>query len=187
MPSRRKKYNAPVAYYVHANNVGVHISNKYTAILIFDLFVANAKGNDIIEMKCIYPPTMWPSWSRTHIISLLNGCWHESTVARYVYKNNKLVEVLDYTKSNYKTDNYDRHAYYSHNVLSQGEKQTLNYILSTPEILKLIIQSPTAMSARLAIKYLSSTGDNAIPLSHVVPCWKFLRLQHERQKRGSDY
>jgi len=183
MPSRRKKYNAPVAYYVHANNVGVHISNKYTALLIFELFVSNAKSNDIIEIKCIYPPTMWPSWTRTHIISLLNGCWHESLLARYVFSNGNLASVIDYTKSNHKPDHYEKHACFLHEALTHGEKQTLNYILSTPEILKLVIQSPTAVSAKLAVKYLVSTGNKTIPLSHVVPCWKFLRLQHAGQRR----
>lgn len=184
MPSIRKKYNAPVAYYVHANNVGVHVSNKYTAKLIFELLVINAKGNDIIEMKAILPPTMWPSWSRTHIISLLNGCWHASLIGRYVYKNNKLVDVVDYSKSNYKTDHYERHAEFMHDALSYGEKQTLNYILSTPELFKLIVQSPTAASAKMTMKYLNKIDKTInVPLSHVVTCWKFLRLQHEGQRK----
>jgi hypothetical protein len=186
MPSIRKKYNAPVAYYVHANNVGVHVSNKYTAKLIFELLVINAKGNDIIEMKAILPPTMWPSWSRTHIISLLNGCWHASLIGRYVYKNNKLVEVTDYSRNSYKTDHYERHAEFMHDALSYGEKQTLNYILSTPELFKLIVQSPTAASAKVAMKYLNKIDKtNNVPLSHVVTCWKFLRLQHERQRKNN--
>ncbi len=183
MASHRKKYIAPVAYYVHANNVGVHISNKYTAILIFELFVSKASGNDVVEMKSIFPPNPWPAWSRTHIISLLNGCWYSATLARYVYKDNKLVSVIDYTKTNYKPDHYDRHAEYMHDNLTHGEKQTLNKILSTPELLKLVLQAPTPESAKVAIKYLNTTKTTSIPLMHVVTCWKFLRLQHEKRRR----
>jgi 3-deoxy-D-manno-octulosonic-acid transferase len=73
-----------------------------------------------------------------------------------------------------------------HDALSYGEKQTLNYILSTPELLKLIIQSPTAASAKVAVKYLNKIDKtNNVPLSHVVTCWKFLRLQHERQRKNN--
>jgi hypothetical protein len=183
MASIRKKYNAPVAYYVHINDIGVHISNKYTAILIFELYISQASNNDVIEMKAIYPPTPWPTWSRSHIVSLLNGCWHEITLGKYTFKNGTLIDVIDYTKSNYKPDHYDQHAIHSHNLLSKGEKQTLNKILSTPELLKLIIQSPTSMSAKLAMKYINSVDTTHIPLSHVVPCWKFLRLQRDGQRR----
>lgn len=183
MASHRKKYIAPVAYYVHINNVGVHVSNKYTAILILELFVSGASRNDVVEMKSIFPPNQWPTWSRRHIISLLNGCWYSAILARYVYKDNKLVSVIDYTKSNHKPDHYERHAEFMHDALTQGEKQTLNYILSTPEILKLILQAPTASSARIAMKYINSISSMSIPLTHVVTCWKFLKLQHERRRQ----
>lgn len=188
MSSSRRRYNTPVAYYVSSSTAGVYISNKYTALLIYQIWLEQSIKMQLttqLKIDALLPPTVWPAWSRKHIISLLNGCWHQSSIVKTSIVNGVVVNCKDYSRSKFNADNYELHANVIHKSMSSSESIALNNTIMFPQILKLILRAPSILAAKTALRLdkLSVFPDGSSSTKHLHVVWKFLRLLHEGSKK----
>lgn len=188
MASSRKRYDSPVAYYVGTSTTSVYISNKYTALLIYDLWLNEAieqNKTDSLALHAILPPTPWPTWSRQHIISLLNGCWHKRVIAKHAIVNGSVIKATDYRKNNYKPDNYERTVVLAHTKLSEQESIALNNTMMYPQVLNHVLRSPSPLAAKVAleIEHMATFPDGTSATRYIKPVWNFLKARYG--KKGS--
>lgn len=181
MSNSRKVYNTPVAYRIAKDNDVVYVSNKHTAILVFDNW-ANLCVTQLlsatISIYAVMPPTPWPTWSRRHIISLLNGCWHKSLVAYRKFEDGIPVSVKDFRNVKSWVDNYEYLTESIYETLNVNERAALNNALMYPQILQHILRSPHPSVAILALKIdgLSTYPDGTSSLKHLPKIWKYLKV-----------
>ena len=185
MGSSRRKYDAPVAYLVITDDRQIYISNKYTAILMYELWVDNIMRTGIsctIALYAILPPTPWPTWSRTHIISLLNGCWKRSRIAYAKYANGIPISVFDKTKSAFRLDHYEQHFIIAHSKMTTDEKNALNNTLMYPQVLELVLRSssPIAAKTALIIENMTLFPDGTSATKYIKSVWKYLKYETKK-------
>lgn len=186
MASSRKRYDCPVAYHIGTSTSSVYVSNKYTALLIYDLWLNEAidqKKTDSLTLFSILPPTAWPTWSRQHIISLLNGCWHKRVIAKHVISNGDVVKATDYRKNNYKPDNYERLVITAHTKLTEQELIALNNTMMYPQVLNHILRSPSPLAAKVAleIEHMATFPDGTSATRYIKPVWNFLKARYGKK------
>jgi hypothetical protein len=186
MASSRKRYDCPVAYHVSTNSIGVYVSNKYTALLIYDLWLSDAieqRKTDVLSLFSILPPTPWPTWSRQHIISLLNNCWHKRVLAKHTITDGDVIKATDYRRNNYKPDNYERLVITAHTKLTEQESIALNNTMMYPQVLNHVLRSPSPMAAKIALEIdcMSFFPDGTSATRHIKPVWNFLRAKYGKR------
>ena len=182
MSQSRKKYDAPVAYLLSMNDSFIYVSNKYTAILMYELWtqkIIESQLSTKISVYAIMPPTPWPTWSRTHIIALLNGCWKKVRIAYGVYESGQPVTLVDKTKSVFRADNYEQHAKILHSKMTTSERVALHNTLLYPSVLELILRSPSPMAARTALEIENASyfPDGTSATKYITSVWKYLKYE----------
>jgi hypothetical protein len=156
--------------------------------LIYQLWLEQSiqtKLTTQLKVDALLPPTAWPTWSRKHIISLLNGCWHQTSIVKTSLVDGVVISCKDYSKAKFNADNYELHATVMHSKLSTAESTALNNTLMFPQILKLILRAPSVLAAKTALKLdgMSVFPDGSSSIKHLHVVWKFLRLLHEGSKK----
>lgn len=182
MASSRRKFDAPVAYLLIAGEQYMYVSNKYTTVLMYELWterIVKTQKTCTIAMYAILPPTPWPTWSRTHIISLLNGCWKRTRIAYAKYVDGIPVSVIDKTKTAFRLDHYEQHFMLVHSNMSNDERIALNNTLMYPQVLELVLRSssPIAAKTALIIENMSLFPDGTSAIKYIKSVWKYLKYE----------
>lgn len=188
MSNSRRLYNTPVAYQVSKNDNVVFVSNKHTALLIFDLWCNQSiecNHDAIITMHAVMPPTPWPTWSRRHIISLLNGCWTKSLIAKKVISDGTATAVKDFRHIKSWADNYEYLSMVIYESMSQSERAALNNALMYPQVLAHIMRSFHPSVAMMALKLdgMTKYPDGTSTLKHLPKIWKYLKVDSSAFKK----
>lgn len=181
MSKSRRLYNTPVAYRVSKNDDVVFVSNKHTALLVFDNWSNICIDQQLTAELAIYavmPPTPWPTWSRRHIISLLNGCWHKSLLASKRFENGIAISVKDFRHVKTWVDNYELLSITLYESMHQNERTALNNAMMYPQVLQHILRSPHPAIAAMALKIdgLSRYPDGTSTLKHLPKVWKYIKV-----------
>jgi hypothetical protein len=185
MSKSRKKYDAPVAYLLCMGDSFIYVSNKYTSILMYELWtqkIIESKLSTKISMYAIMPPTPWPTWSRTHIIALLNGCWKKVRIAYGVYDFGQPVTLIDKTKSVFRADNYEQHVKVLHSKMTTTERVALHNTLLYPSVLELVLRSPSPLAAKTAlmIEKIETFPDGSSATKYISSVWKYLKYESKK-------
>jgi len=184
MPTRKRSNYHPVCYIVSGNGHNVTVSNQFVAKIIYRLWIqlsVEKHYSTTVIVNAVMSPNSWSTWSRRHIISLLNGSWKKRLICKASVANGEYKEHMYNTQFKLTGDEYESHAIHTYSTLSQPVAHALNNALMYPNILQLILRAPTALAASVALKvegYL--TWEDGTKITHINNVWEYLHFEVRR-------
>ena len=184
MPTRKRSNYHPVCYVVSGNGHNVAVSNQFVAKIIYQLWIQLSVSKNIattVTIDAYMSPNSWSTWSRRHIIALLNGTWTKRLICKATVANGEYKEHMYNTQIKITGDEYESFAKHTYSKLSKPVAHALNNALMYPNILQLILRAPTALSARVALKvegYLK--WQDGTTINHIDKVWEYLHFEVRR-------
>ncbi len=184
MPTRKRSNYHPVCYVVSGNGHNVAVSNQFVAKIIYQLWIQLSVSKNIattVTIDAYMSPNSWSTWSRRHIIALLNGSWTKRLICKATVANGEYKEHMYNTQIKITGDEYESFAKHTYSQLSKPVAHALNNALMYPNILQLILRAPTALSARVALKvegYLK--WQDGTKIDHIDKVWEYLHFEVRR-------
>ena len=184
MPTRKRSNYHPVCYIVSGNGHNVTVSNQFVAKIIYQLWTqlsVSKKLSTTVVIDALMSPNSWSTWSRKHVISLLNGSWKKRLLCKTTIKDGVHSEVIYNTQIKLTGDEYESFATNTYSNLSKPVAHALNNALMYTNILRLILRAPTALAAQIALKvegYL--TWQDGTKISHIDKVWEYLHFEVRR-------
>ena len=184
MPTRKRSNYHPVCYVVSGNGHSVAVSNQFVAKIIYKLWIQKSVEKNITTAVIIdawMSPNSWSTWSRKHIIALLNGSWKKRLICKAIVSNGAYKEIMYNTQIKLTGDEYESFATYNYTTLSNPVAHALNNALMYPNILQLILRAPTALAARVALKVEGYVlWQDGTRISHIDTVWEYLHFEVRR-------
>jgi len=169
---------------VSSKKHNVAVSNQFVAKIIYQqwIYVSQQKAIDnVISVHALMSPNSWSTWSRKHIVRLLNNAWKWRLLCKTVIKNNTTKETISNTQMKVTGDDYEYNAEYTYSNMSKQVAHALDNALSDANILRLLLRAPTGLAAHVAIKnegYLKWADGTRI--DHIKEVWEFLNYEVKR-------
>jgi len=184
MPTRRRSAYHAVCYIVSSNKRNVAVSNQFVAKIVYQHWISICQQNaidNVISVHALMSPNSWSTWSRKHIVRLLNNAWKWRLLCKTVIKNETTKETMSNTQMKITGDDYEYNAEYTYSSLPKPVLHALDNALSDANILQLLLRAPTALSAHVAVKaegYVKWADGTRI--DHIKQVWEFLNYEVKR-------
>lgn len=179
MPTRRRSAYHPVCYYVDSPLGRVHISNQFTAKIIYQLwcqYSCDYNLDGVVTVHALMSPNGWSTWSRKHVIDLLNGGWKARLLCKSIISNSERKETLFNASVKISTDEYEWFSIHKWNNMNSTVNHQLTLTLMYPQVLQHILRSPTPLAARMALEIdkLSVFPDGTSSTKYVKQVWEYI-------------
>lgn len=184
MPSRIRNSNHAVAYTVKGLGHCVTVNTKFTAKIIYQLWIQLAREKEMkgtIAVYALMSPTSWSEWGRRHIIALMNNAWKWRLMCKTIIDKDQVKEIESNTNFIVKGDLYESNSEYTYKDLPHTVLHALHNTMLYPEVLRLVLRAPTALSARVAMKtagYL--VWPDGTKIDHIDKVWEYLHFEVRR-------
>jgi len=184
MPTRKRSNYHPVCYIVTGGTHRVCVNNQFVAKIIFQLWCQQAvqnKRSRTVTVYALMSPNSWSTWSRKHIIQLINGMWKERLVNKCVIVDGVPTDSTANSEFKLFGDDYERHAEFVYRSMAQHIQSSLHHCLMYPQILQIILRAPTALAAEIALKVAGITRFDATKrISNIKEVWNYLHYEVKR-------
>jgi hypothetical protein len=184
MPSRRRSNSHAVAYTIKGLGNSVTVSNQFVAKIIYKQWVMLAQQKEITGTVAVYAlmsPNGWSTWSRKHIIALMNNAWKWRLMCKTIITKQETKETLTNNQFTVTGDEYERFAEYEYSTMHHNVLHALHNATMYPNVLRLLLRAPTALSARVAMKiegYLF--WPDGTKIDHIDKVWEYLNFENKR-------
>lgn len=184
MPTRRRSNHHAVAYTIKGLGHCVTVNTKFTAKVIYQLWIQLAREKQLkgsVTVYALMSPTSWSEWSRKHIIALMNNSWKWRMMCKTIIDNEQTKEIESNTNFTIRGDLYESNAEYTYKDLPHTVLHALHMSMLYPEVLQLLLRAPTALSAKVAMKTANYiTWPDGTKIDHIDKVWEYLHLEVKR-------
>jgi len=184
MPTRRRNNYHPVCYVVSSNGYNVAVTNQFVAKIIYQLWIQRNidKNTDArVSVYALMSPNGWSTWSKKHIIGLMNGMWKKRMLCKAQIKDGECKHILNNSAMKITGDQYESHAEFTYNTMNESVMQSLTNTITYPNVLQLVLRAPTALSAKVAMKtegYIR--WEDGTKVDHIDKVWEYLHFEARR-------
>jgi hypothetical protein len=184
MPTRKRSNHHAVAYTVKGVGYSVTVSNQFVAKVIYQHWIIlaqqkNMKGD--IRVYALMSPNSWSTWSRKHIIALMNNAWKWRLLCKTHIDNDLTKETQNNTQFKITGDEYERFAEYEYSNMHPSTTLALHNAMLYPEVLRLLLRAPTALSAKVAMKVAGYLiWPDGTKVDHIDKVWEYLHFEVRR-------
>ena len=184
MPTRRRNNYHAVCYVVTSNDYSVAVSNQFVAKIIYQLWIQrnlDKNINAVVTVTALMSPNSWSTWSKKHIIGLLNGTWKQRLLCKAQIKNGECQHILNNAAMKITGDHYESNAIQTYRKTNDRIMTSLTNTLTYPNILQLVLRAPTALAAKVAMKtegYLK--WEDGSKVDYIDKVWEYLHFETRR-------
>lgn len=184
MPTRNRNNYHPVCYVVTSNSYSVTVTNQFVAKIIYQLWIQRNIDKNINATVAVYAlmsPNSWSTWSKKHIVGLMNGTWKKRTLCKAQIKDGECKHILNNSAMKVTGDHYEDHTAFTYRNMNESVMQSLTNTLTYPAVLQLVLRAPTALAAKVAMKTEGYTRwEDGSKIDHIDKVWEFLHFETRR-------
>ena len=184
MPSRRRTNYHAVAYTIKGLGYSVTVSNQFVAKIIYQYWIMIAEQKKLtgdVSVYALMSPNGWSTWSRKHIIALMNNLWKWRLMCKTIITNEQTKETISNTQFKVTGDDYERNANYEYKQMPTAVLHALHNAMFYPNVLQILLREPTALAAKIGIKtegYLHWPDGSKV--DHIDKVWEYLHFEVKR-------